>query len=54
MFKTCARFEPTHGSVLNLHTGKREGGGKGGEGGLFSLFLSSRVSLFLSLLSQQQ
>ena len=20
MFKTCARFEPTHGSVLNLHT----------------------------------
>ena len=21
------RFEPTHGDVLNLHTGRREGGG---------------------------
>ena len=37
-------FEPTHGSVLNLHTGRREGGGRGGGGGegeeslSFSLF----------------
>ena len=53
---TRRRFEPTHGEVLNLHTGRREGwrGGwwwwGGGEGvSLFSLFsLSLFPSLFLS------
>ena len=38
------RFEPTHGDVLNLHTGRREGGGWGTG---FS-FLSLVPSLFLS------
>ena len=36
---TRKRFEPTHGDVLNLHTGRREGG--------FS-YLSLVPSLFLS------
>ena len=58
MLNTCGRFAGTHGSVLNLHTGKREGGVGGGS--LFSLSLSSLRSLpsfsfsFSSLLSQQQ
>ena len=41
MYKTCARFASTHGSVLNRHTWKREGGG----GVLFYLSLSSLLSL---------
>ena len=45
---TRKRFEPTHGSVSNLHTGRREGGGRGGGGSL--LFLSLVPSLSFSLL----
>ena len=37
---TRKRFEPTHGDVLNLHTGEREGGGGGSLSLSFSLLLS--------------
>ena len=39
---TCARFAGTHGSVLNVHTARREGGGRGGS--LLSLSLVRRCS----------
>ena len=58
---TRKRFEPSHGDVFNLHTGRREGRWGEREGVLFSLFLSPSfsfsslsLSLLLSLLSQQQ
>ena len=55
MCSTCARFASTHGDVLNLHTGRREG--VWGEGSLLSLslfpflFLSSFVLFLFPLLS---
>ena len=48
MLNTCARFASTHGGVLNVHTERRE---EGGEGVLFSLFLSSLFSLSFPSLS---
>ena len=48
---TRMRFEPTHGDVLSIHTGRRERGrGGGGGGGGSPLPLSSLLS-FSSLLS---
>ena len=58
---TRMRFEPTHGDVLSIHTGRRGKGGGGGvgwggggRGSLLSLFLFSLPALVVSLLSQQQ
>ena len=49
---TRMRFEPTHGDVLNLHTGRWEGGrGGGGAGGFSSLSFSLPFSLSLFLRS---